>query len=83
MIPFIMKRDGRKVAFNEQKISNAIRKAVVSVHQDARLSAKDEEVIAKLCALVVADIEKHLPETPTVEHTQDLAAYEKTGQYHQ
>ena len=72
MIPFIMKRDGRKVAFNEQKISNAIRKAVVSVHQDARLSAKDEEVIAKLCALVVADIEKHLPETPTVEHTQDL-----------
>ena len=31
MIRFIVKRDGRKVSFNEDKISNAIRKALISV----------------------------------------------------
>lgn len=72
MIRFIVKRDGRKVAFNEQKISNAIRKALVSVHPDDGATAEDEELVAKLTSLVVADIEKELPKTPSVERTQDF-----------
>ncbi len=72
MIRFIMKRDGRKVAFNEQKISNAIRKALISVHPDDEITAADEKIVLKLTSMVVADIEKELPKTPSVERTQDL-----------
>lgn len=72
MIRFIMKRDGRKVAFNEQKISNAIRKALISVHPDDEITVADEKIVLKLTSMVVADIEKELPKTPSVERTQDL-----------
>ncbi|MDD7021317.1 MAG: anaerobic ribonucleoside-triphosphate reductase, partial [Aeromonadales bacterium] len=71
MIRFIVKRDGRKVAFNEQKISNAIRKALISVHPDDGATPDDEELVKKLTAMVVDAIEKDQPETPTVERTQD------------
>lgn len=72
MIRFIVKRDGRKVAFNEQKISNAIRKALISVHPDDGATESDEELVTKLTAMVVAEIEKQQPQTPSVERTQDF-----------
>ncbi len=72
MIRFIVKRDGRKVAFNEGKISNAIRKALNSVHPDDGVTEEDEKLVAKLTGMVVAEIEKEMPENPTVERTQDL-----------
>lgn len=71
MIRFIVKRDGRTVAFNEQKIANAIRKALNSVHPDDGPTARDEELVKKLTSMVVDLIEKDQPETPTVERTQD------------
>lgn len=72
MIRFIVKRDGRKVSFNEQKIANAIRKALVSVHPDDGATAEDEVFVDKLTRQVVSEIEKEMPSVPTVEHTQDL-----------
>ena len=49
MIRFIVKRDGRKVSFNEDKISNAIRKALISSHPDDKsTSASEEQLIEKL-----------------------------------
>lgn len=72
MIRFIVKRDGRKVSFNEQKIANAIRKALVSVHPDDGATAEDEAFVDKLTRQVVSEIEKEMPSVPTVEHTQDL-----------
>ena len=72
MIRIIVKRDGRKVSFNEQKIANAIRKALVSVHPDEGATEADNELVEKLTAKVVSEIEKEEPKVPTVEHTQDL-----------
>ena len=72
MIRIIIKRDGRKVSFNDQKIASAIRKALVSVHPDDGVTYSDEELVDKLTKQVVSEIEKELPVTPTVEHTQDL-----------
>ncbi len=72
MIRYIVKRDGRKVSFNEQKIANAIRKALVSVHPDEGATAADNELVDKLTAIVVGEIAKEVATVPTVEHTQDL-----------
>ena len=73
MIRFIVKRDGRKVSFNEDKIANAIRKALISAHPDDRsTSPSEEELVNKLTRKVVSNIEKQNLEEPTVENTQDL-----------
>lgn len=73
MIRFIVKRDGRKVSFNEDKISNAIRKALISAHPDDKSTSQYEEDLAeKLTRRVVSDIEKQNLEEPSVENTQDI-----------
>ena len=73
MIRFIVKRDGRKVSFNEDKISNAIRKALISAHPDDKSTSQyEEELVEKLTRRVVSDIEKQNLEEPTVENTQDI-----------
>jgi len=73
MIRFIVKRDGRKVSFNEDKISNAIRKALISSHPDDKsTSSSEEQLIEKLTRQVVSEIEKQNLEEPTVENTQDI-----------
>ena len=73
MIRFIVKRDGRKVSFNEDKIANAIRKALISVHPDDKSTSQhEEEVVEKLTRKVVSEIEKQNLEEPSVENTQDL-----------
>ena len=59
MIRFIVKRDGRKVSFNEDKISNAIRKALISAHPDDKSTSQyEEDLVEKLTRRVVSDIEK-------------------------
>ena len=73
MIRFIVKRDGRKVSFNEDKIANAIRKALISAHPDDNSTSQhEEEVVEKLTRKVVSEIEKQNLEEPSVENTQDL-----------
>lgn len=73
MIRFIVKRDGRKVSFNEDKISNAIRKALISSHPDDKsTSASEEQLIEKLTRQVVSEIEKDNLQEPSVENTQDI-----------
>ncbi|MGN0902119.1 MAG: anaerobic ribonucleoside-triphosphate reductase, partial [Succinivibrio sp.] len=73
MIRFIVKRDGRKVTFNEDKITVAIGKALSSVHPDDKtLSAAEVELAEKLTKEVVAEIEKMNLDEPTVESTQDV-----------
>ena len=73
MIRFIVKRDGRKVSFNEDKISNAIRKALISSHPDDKsTSASEEQLIEKLTRQVVSEIEKENLQEPSVENTQDI-----------
>ncbi|MGN1281956.1 MAG: anaerobic ribonucleoside triphosphate reductase [Succinivibrio sp.] len=73
MIRFIVKRDGRKVSFNEDKISNAIRKALISAHPDDKSTSQyEEDLVSKLTRKVVSDIEKQNLEEPSVENTQDI-----------
>ena len=73
MIRFIVKRDGRKVSFNEDKISNAIRKALISAHPDDKSTSQyEEDLVEKLTRRVVSDIEKQNLEEPSVEDTQDI-----------
>lgn len=72
MIRTIIKRDGRKVSFNEAKIANAIKKALVSVHPDEGVTPDDEVLAGKLTAKVVEIIEGEVSKIPSVEHTQDL-----------
>lgn len=73
MIRFIVKRDGRKVSFNEDKISNAIRKALISAHPDDKSTSQyEEDLVEKLTRRVVLDIEKQNLEEPSVENTQDI-----------
>lgn len=73
MIRFIVKRDGRKVSFNEVKISNAIRKALISAHPDDKSTSQyEEDLVEKLTRRVVSDIEKQNLEEPSVENTQDI-----------
>lgn len=73
MIRFIVKRDGRKVSFNEDKISNAIRKALISAHPDDKSTSQyEEDLVEKLTRRVVSDIENQNLEEPSVENTQDI-----------
>ena len=73
MIRFIVRRDGRKVSFNEDKISNAIRKALISAHPDDKSTSQyEEDLVEKLTRRVVSDIEKQNLEEPSVENTQDI-----------
>ena len=71
MIIHIMKRDGRKVPFNIEKIANAIFRAAQAVGGTDMSTAMDMAV--KTCELYEADYGK---EIPTVEIVQDLV--EKT-----
>lgn len=72
MIRYIVKRDGRKVAFNSNKIANAIKKSMVSVHPDDELDAEQLKLVDQLTAEVVAEIEDSDVSAPTVENTQDV-----------
>jgi ribonucleoside-triphosphate reductase len=64
----IVKRDGRAVNFETDKIADAIEKAFVGTGV-----LKDREVADKLAQQVVRKIEKGAIEgTPTVEGVQDL-----------
>ena len=72
VIRYIVKRDGRKVAFNSNKIANAIKKSMVSVHPDDELDAEQLKLVDQLTAEVVAEIEDSDVSAPTVENTQDV-----------
>lgn len=73
MIKVIVKRDGRKVSFNERKISNAIRKALISTHPDDKSTSEaEEQLIESLTGQVLNKIEDKNLEEPTVENIQDI-----------
>lgn len=73
MIKVIIKRDGRKVSFNERKIANAIRKALISIHPDDKSTNEvEEKLIDKLTNQVVIKIEERNIEEPMVEDIQDI-----------
>ncbi len=75
MIRYIVKRDGRKVAFNRGKIANAIKKALLSVHPDDELSDQDLKLVETLTDEVVSKVEEKADSAsaaPTVETTQDI-----------
>jgi ribonucleoside-diphosphate reductase alpha chain len=66
-VSFIMKRDGRIVEFDPNKITNAIYKAIQAV------KGEDGELAANLSAQVVAIIEeKFKDKIPSVEDVQDI-----------
>ncbi|WP_456392144.1 adenosylcobalamin-dependent ribonucleoside-diphosphate reductase [Persephonella sp.] len=67
MFSKIIKRDGRVVPFNPEKITNAIWKAMLAVGQ------QDREKAQQLAEKVVKKLEKELGEgeIPTVEQVQD------------
>ena len=71
MLIHIIKRDGRKVPFNMEKIANAIFRAAQSVGGTNFEEAM--QIAARVCALVE---EKYPGQVPTVEQVQDLV--EKT-----
>ncbi|WP_297453871.1 adenosylcobalamin-dependent ribonucleoside-diphosphate reductase [Persephonella sp.] len=68
MIKKIIKRDGRAVDFNPEKITNAIFKAMISVGKP------DRELAEKLTQKVVQKLQKTLKKNqiPTVEQVQDV-----------
>ena len=76
MITKILKRDGRRVPFNIEKISNAIYQAAVSVGGENYEEA--QELAEKVCEYLEKEIDKKEIKTeyPTVEQVQD--AVEKT-----
>jgi uridine kinase len=69
---YVIKRNGAKVPFTAQRISNAIYRAAVAV------GGRDRQMAEDLTANVIENLEAALPEgqTPTVEEIQD--AVEKT-----
>lgn len=72
MIRYIVKRDGRKVAFNSNKIANAIKKSLSSVNPEEELSKEQLKLVEDLTAEVVSQIEDSDVSAPTVENTQDV-----------
>ena len=68
MIKKIIKRDGRIVDFNPEKITNAIFKAMISVGEP------DRELAEKLTQKVIKKLQKTLKKNqiPTVEQVQDV-----------
>lgn len=67
-IPFMLKRDGRKVKFNQAKITNAIYKAMAATKTGSKKKAKE------LSAKVVQELDKKFSQTniPNVEQVQDV-----------
>ena len=72
MIRYIVKRDGRKVSFNQLKISNAIKKALLSVHPDDDMTKQEEDLVKDLTSEVIELIESDVANAPTVENTQNI-----------
>lgn len=67
MVQEIIKRDGRRTAFELKKIANAIFKAAQSV------GGHDYQMAMELALQVEANLEaEHADEPPTVEHIQDM-----------
>lgn len=69
MIGTIIKRDGRKVAFNQEKIKNAVAKSLRAVGDD------NEKLAGELAAKAVAHVEKEYGVkkiAPGVEEIQDI-----------
>ena len=68
MISTIVKRDGRQVPFDPQKIEGALRKALA-----ASESLEGDLEARELCAQVVRELEgEGVPESPSVEQVQDV-----------
>ncbi len=67
VIKEIIKRDGRKVAFDEDKIINAIKKSFAAVGE-----LDDQEYCHSIADEVVKDIIYKINDIPTVEQIQDL-----------
>ncbi len=63
----IIKRDGRKVAFDKSKISNAVQKAF-----NASGEYRNIDYCMDIADTVVRDIILNISDTPTVEQIQDL-----------
>ena len=63
MIQTVVKRDGRIVGFNREKIAQAIRKAMLTTEK-----GEDESLIYQ----IVDRIELKGPEQATVEQIQDM-----------
>ena len=60
-------------SFNEDKISNAISKALTSIHPDDKsITPYENELIDKLTRKVISELEKQNLQEPTVENTQDI-----------
>ena len=74
IIPTIIKRDGRIVPFDMQKIANAILKGMTTVGEG---SLEDAELVAKNVLAEMVRIKKKFKNfMPTVEGTQDLVEQE-------
>ena len=67
MIQTVIKRDGRVVGFNEEKIAAAIRKAMLQTEL-----GEDEKLIAKICDRIAYNGKKQM----TVEEIQDAVEKE-------
>ena len=69
MITKIRKRDGRYVKFNEEKITEAIQKAILAVEAEVTITR-----IQRITNQIVKQIEEATPEgrIPTVEDVQDI-----------
>lgn len=65
---YVRKRDGRLEPFNQERITNAIRKAAMAVGE------RDEEMVKRLSNQVVEELKKDFGEdgVPTVEEIQDV-----------
>lgn len=72
MIGYIVKRDGRKVAFNRNKIANAIKKSMISSHSEDSSYEVDLKLVDDLTDEVVSQIQDRDDVVPTVENTQDV-----------
>lgn len=67
MIQVVIKRDGRVVGFNEEKIKSAIRKAMLATE-----AGEDEALINKIATRIASRGEEKM----TVESIQDLVEFE-------
>lgn len=67
MISEIVKRDGRRVPFDESKIAGAIKKAFAATG-----FPQDEKAAAELAAEVSRRVEETIQEVPDVESIQDV-----------
>ena len=68
MIHSIMKRDGRTVPFDSEKIFQAIEKSFMATG-----SRKSNDIAKELTAQVISELERdeNIPDVPTVEQVQD------------